>query len=57
MNDRDWLDKVYRAFTVYEDTHGERPEILEFIKWLYKEYGIVHPAERKTNDTNNKRHN
>jgi len=47
MNDRDWLDKVYRAFTVYENTHGERPEISEFIKWLYKEYGIVYPTERK----------
>jgi hypothetical protein len=47
MNDRDWLDKVYRAFTVYEHAHGERPEISEFIKWLYKEYGIVYPGERK----------
>ena len=47
MNDRDWLEKLYRAYVVYEERHGDKPEISEFIKWVFHQYGIVYKKENK----------
>jgi hypothetical protein len=42
--DKDWLDRVFLAYATYPE-HSE--EVFDFIKWLYKQYGIVIPTERK----------
>jgi ABC-type phosphate transport system substrate-binding protein len=42
MNDKEWLDKVERAFAVYVKQNGLQPQIEEFIDWLFKQYGIEH---------------
>ena len=56
MNDKDWLDKVTLAATVYNDqrmhTNFQEEEILKFIEYLHNVYGIayVKPAARHRNE-------
>ena len=46
MTDKDWLDKVVLAAKVYNDqrlhTDFQEDEILKFLEWLHKQYGIVY---------------
>jgi hypothetical protein len=42
MNDKDWLEKVLLA----QKTYGSSVEVDAFVKWLFKQYGIVHPDDR-----------
>ena len=44
MTDKDWLDRVSIAYKAYPLPNKE---IEAFIKWMYKQYGIVMPENRK----------
>lgn len=43
FNDKDWLERVSIAYRAYPYPNKE---IEAFIRWLYKEYGIIPPEER-----------
>lgn len=45
MKDKDWLERVTIAYGVYQEQNGPKLDIEYFIKWLYKQYGIVQPKE------------
>jgi len=48
MNDMNWLDRVYLAYQVYSNKYTESDQSVEkFIQYLYQQYGIVHPEQRK----------
>jgi len=48
MNDIEWLDRVWRAYRVYQDrVHIIDQSLDHFLFWLYKEYGVVPPPQRK----------
>ena len=47
MIDKEWLDKVYQAFLEYERLGGTQPQVFNFIHWIYVQYGIVPPTDRK----------
>ena len=47
MNDKDWLDKVYKAYEVYTETYPDQKYLTPFINWLYKQYGVLLPKERE----------
>jgi hypothetical protein len=44
MNNKLWLDKVVLACEVYNEgrlhTNFQHDEILKFVEWLHKQYGI-----------------
>jgi len=42
MNDKEWLEKVDTAFKVYEQQIGPNNDVVAFVDWLFKQYGIVH---------------
>jgi hypothetical protein len=46
MNDKDWLDKVVLAATVYNDqrlhTNVQHEEILKFLQYLHGVYGVAY---------------
>jgi len=42
MNDKEWLDKVERAFVIYERQVGSQVQVSSFIDWLFQQYGIEH---------------
>jgi hypothetical protein len=42
MHDKEWLDKVERAFEVYERKFGGQEQVSLFIDWLFQQYGIEH---------------
>lgn len=46
MTDKEWLDKVVLATTVYNNTRlhtdFQEDEILKFLEWLHKQYGIAY---------------
>lgn len=44
MNDRDWLNKLDIAYKAYPHPNLN---IENFIRWIYKQYGIVHNQEKK----------
>jgi len=46
MTDKEWLDKVYHAYKVYEQSvlYHER-KLDDFIVWLYQQYGIIPPKK------------
>jgi hypothetical protein len=44
MIDKDWLERVLIAYKVYPYPN---PQIESFIKWMYTQYGIVQPDEKK----------
>jgi hypothetical protein len=47
MNDKEWLDKVERAFVVYERQFGNQIQTAAFIAWLYQQYGIEYKKDNK----------
>ena len=51
ISDKDWLEKVLIASEVFKKDvtqyGSHRQEITEFVKWLYKQYGIVMPDNTK----------
>lgn len=49
MNDAEWLDRVWRAYQVYQ-VRFPMGDLDDFIKWLYREYGILTPTQRKTHE-------
>ena len=52
MTDKQWLDKVIAAATVYNDTRlhtdFQEEEILKFLEWLHAEYGIAYEKPKAT---------
>lgn len=51
MNDAQWLDRVWRAYGVYVQRIPLKDRNIDhFISWLYQQYGIVFPDQRKTAD-------
>lgn len=47
MNDKDWLDKVSTAFKEYERRFGPQNQAASFVEWLYTQYGVVLPKDKK----------
>jgi hypothetical protein len=43
MNDKEWLDKVLTAYKVYP---YPSIEVENFIRWIYKQYGIIPPSNK-----------
>jgi len=46
-NDKEWLNKVRVAYSVYQP---QSQEVEEFIKWLYLQYGILFLGFEKQNE-------
>ena len=44
MIDKDWLERISIAYKAYPYSSYQ---VTEFIAWLYKQYGIVPPPEKK----------
>jgi hypothetical protein len=44
MIDKDWLERIVIAYRVYPFPNKE---IESFIAWLYKQYGVVPPNDKK----------
>lgn len=46
MIDKEWLDKVTLSVKVYNEqrlhTDFQEEEILKFLEWLHKQYGIAY---------------
>ena len=46
MTDKDWLEKVKLAATVYNEGRMCRDfqaeEVMKFVEWMYKQYGVVY---------------
>lgn len=55
MKDKEWLDKVVEAATLFNDqrlhTNFQEEEILKFLDFLHKQYGVEYdkPAPRHRN--------
>jgi hypothetical protein len=48
MNDSQWLDRVELASRIYQSRVAQdQQSVQDFVKWLYREYGIVMPDLRK----------
>lgn len=45
MNDKLWLERVTMALKEYEKQFGEQTQATDFVKWLYRQYGISIPKE------------
>ena len=52
MNDKDWLDKVVLGVTVYNNqrlhTDFQEDELLKFLEWIHKQYGITYVKPKPT---------
>jgi hypothetical protein len=48
MTDKDWLEKVKLAATVYNEGRMCRDfqaeEVMKFVEWMYKQYGVVYES-------------
>ena len=44
MKDKDWLERITIAYKVYPFPNKD---IESFIDWLYTQYGIVIPKDKK----------
>ena len=44
INDKIWLEKVHIAYKEYP---YKAENILDFVNWLYKQYGIIAPEPKK----------
>ena len=54
MSDKDWLDKVAIAASVYcEFPNSNEAEIDRFIEYLYRVYGYISTVNIKTNENSN----
>ena len=47
MLDKAWLERVSIAYKAYVKEVGPSLPIENFITWLYKQYGIVQPKDKK----------
>ena len=47
MIDKNWLERITIAYRAYQEQIGPSLDVEKFISWLYKQYGIVEPKERK----------
>jgi hypothetical protein len=47
MNDKQWLERVTIAYKEYSQQVRPDLSIEQFINWLYKQYGIVKPDDKK----------
>jgi hypothetical protein len=60
MNDKEWLDKVSHASTVYNESRIHRDfqeeEVLKFVEWLHKQYGYTYikPVAKNINSWYNR---
>ena len=45
MIDKDWLERVTIAYSVYQKDVGYSSDVKQFISWLYDQYGIVKPTK------------
>lgn len=51
MNDKQWLDRVWLASRVYQErVNAEQQSVEHFVRWLYREYGIVMPELKESID-------
>jgi hypothetical protein len=52
MKDKDWLDKVVLGSKVYNEqrlhTDFQEEEILKFVDWLHKQYGVAYEKPKAT---------
>ena len=52
MNDKQWLDKIALAATVYNDTRPHRDfqadEVLKFVEWVHTQYGYAYDKPAPT---------
>jgi hypothetical protein len=46
MIDKDWLEKVTIAYNAYTKEVGPNLSVENFIKWMYKQYGIIPPNKK-----------
>lgn len=47
MIDKDWLERVTIAYKVYAKDVSPNLAVEQFIEWMYKQYGIVQPDNKK----------
>lgn len=47
MIDREWLERVTIAYKAYSQQVGSNLPVESFIAWLYKQYGIIQPKDKK----------
>jgi hypothetical protein len=47
MTDKDWLERVTIAYREYAKQISPNLEVERFISWLYKQYGIIQPEDKK----------
>jgi hypothetical protein len=47
INDKEWLERLLIGYKVYKEEHGGKADVEHFIVWMYKQYGIVLPKEKK----------
>ena len=45
MYDRELLKRVSIAHEVYQLQFGKNQAITDFVKWMYKQYGIIEPVQ------------
>jgi hypothetical protein len=52
MTDKEWLNKVVLSATVYNEqrlhTDFQEEEVLKFVEWLHKQYGIAYDKPNAT---------
>lgn len=47
MIDKEWLERVTIAYKVYSKEVSPNLSVEQFIKWMYKQYGIVQLKDKK----------
>lgn len=47
MIDKDWLERVTIAYAEYQRQMGTSIPVENFISWMYRQYGIVEPTDKK----------
>jgi len=47
MIDKEWLERVDVAYKEYKRLVGPALPIENFISWMYRQYGIVEPVDKK----------
>lgn len=47
MTDKEWLEKVTLAYTVYSKEVSPNLAVEQFIQWMYKQYGIIQSKNLK----------
>lgn len=43
MLDKEWLNKVMIGLVEFERQYGKDRTAMEFVSWLYQQYGIKQP--------------